>query len=81
MGSGGEEKVGASHLHDSCRFLIYMLLNRALDRALAIELDFTNTNGAKEEDTMCPVCHESMQAPLPIFLFPLNPPMRSLRRQ
>lgn len=61
MGSGSEEKVGASHLHNSCRFLIYMLPNRALDRALAIELDFTNTSGAKEEDTMCPVCHESMQ--------------------
>ncbi|KAI9457065.1 SNF2 family N-terminal domain-containing protein [Russula earlei] len=30
--------------------------NRALTRARAIELDFTN--GEDEEDTMCPVCHE-----------------------
>jgi len=32
------------------------LKRRAAARARAIELDFTN--GADEEDTMCPVCHE-----------------------
>jgi hypothetical protein len=42
-----------------------MLLNRALDRARALELDFTD--GGNEEDTMCPVCRESTPAPqLPI---------------
>ena len=38
---------------------------RALARARAIELDFTN--GVDEEDTMCPVCHESM----PLLHLPL----------
>jgi len=41
---------------------VYVLHNRALARARAIELDFTN-DGNEEEDTMCPVCHES--TPLP----------------
>jgi len=40
----------------------YLLRNRALTRARAIELDFTN-GGDEEEGTMCPVCHES--TPLP----------------
>ena len=40
---------------------IYVLRNRALARARAIELDFTN--GEDEEDTMCPVCHESTPFP------------------
>ncbi|KAI9451415.1 SNF2 family N-terminal domain-containing protein [Lactarius psammicola] len=35
---------------------VVRIKKRALDRARAIELDFTN--GANEEDTMCPVCHE-----------------------
>ncbi|KAH9017389.1 SNF2 family DNA-dependent ATPase [Lactarius pseudohatsudake] len=35
---------------------VVRIKKRALDRARAIELDFTN--GADEEDTMCPVCHE-----------------------
>ncbi|KAH9054910.1 SNF2 family DNA-dependent ATPase [Lactarius vividus] len=35
---------------------VVRMKKRALDRARAIELDFTN--GADEEDTMCPVCHE-----------------------
>ena len=37
--------------------LYFCVLNRALARARAIELDFTN--GGDEEETMCPVCHES----------------------
>jgi len=37
--------------------LYFRALNRALTRARAIELDFTN--GGDEEETMCPVCHES----------------------
>ncbi|KAH9985885.1 SNF2 family N-terminal domain-containing protein [Russula compacta] len=35
---------------------VVKLKGRALARARAIELDFTN--GEDEEDTMCPVCHE-----------------------
>ncbi|KAI9435461.1 SNF2 family N-terminal domain-containing protein [Lactarius indigo] len=35
---------------------VVRMKKRALDRARAIELDFTNS--ADEEDTMCPVCHE-----------------------
>lgn len=37
--------------------LYFRVLNRASARARAIELDFTN--GGDEEETMCPVCHES----------------------
>ena len=37
--------------------LYFCVLNRALARARAIELDFTD--GGDEEETMCPVCHES----------------------
>jgi len=46
---------------------IYVLRNRALTRARAIELDFTN-GGDEEEETMCPVCHES--TPLPRLHLP-----------
>ena len=41
---------------------IEMLRDRALARERAIELDFT-TGGDEEEDTMCPVCHESRPLP------------------
>lgn len=37
--------------------LYFRVLNRALARARAIELDFTD--GGDEEETMCPVCQES----------------------
>jgi hypothetical protein len=46
--------------------LYFRASKRALTRARAIELDFTD--GEDEEDTMCPVCHES--TPL------LHPPVR-----
>jgi hypothetical protein len=42
-------------------------VNRALARTRAIELDFTN--GGDEEDTMCPVCHEST-TPFSSYPFP-----------
>ena len=71
MGCAIEEEVGASCPRDGSRLMIYMLPNRALDRARAIELDFTNGEG--EEDTMCPVCHESKSAPqFPLSGSPLN---------
>jgi hypothetical protein len=47
---------------------VVQLKKRALDRARAIELDFTD--GGKEEDTMCPVCRESTRAPSCPILVP-----------
>jgi hypothetical protein len=65
VGCAIKEKVCTSHLRDGCRL---MPSNRALDRARAIELDFTD--GGKEEDTMCPVCRESTRAPSCPILVP-----------
>jgi hypothetical protein len=64
MGWELEAEVGMFHLWAMIANL-FQSCDRAQARARAIELDFTN--GGDEEDTMCPVCHESM--PLPPLLF------------
>ena len=43
---------------------------RAMTRARAMELDFTN--GEDEEDTMCPVCHDSTHPILYLLLLGSN---------
>jgi hypothetical protein len=63
MGWEVEAEVGVSTFCVMVIGFIHMLRNRAAARARAIELDFTN--GADEEDTMCPVCHESTPLPQP----------------
>lgn len=63
MGWEVEAEVGVSTFCAMVVGFIYMLCDRAVARARAIELDFTN--GADEEDTMCPVCHESTPLPRP----------------
>jgi hypothetical protein len=58
VGREVEEEVGLSNLErwfSGSALFSYTL--RALTRARAIELDFTD--GGDEEDTMCPVCHDS----------------------
>jgi hypothetical protein len=42
---------------DFRRTTLFLHHRRALSRAWAAELDFTN--GGNEEEIMCPVCHES----------------------
>ena len=68
VGREDEEEVrGTSTIRSMVIHISYISLhvNRALARARAIERDFTN--GGDEEDTMCPVCHESTT------LFPFYP--------
>jgi hypothetical protein len=70
VGRKVKEEVGVSinlrTMVDS--FIYFNVPDRALARARAIELDFTN-DGNEEEDTMCPVCHES--TPLH-FIYPFQ---------
>ena len=66
--------LSMTHYHQ----LYIRVLNRALTRARAIELDFTN--GGDEEETMCPVCHESKSLHLSRQAFS-RPSQPSLRKQ
>lgn len=57
--------------------LYFRVFNRALARARAIELDFTN--GEDEEETMCPVCQESkllLHLSYQALVDPLRPSLR-----
>jgi hypothetical protein len=80
VGREVEEEVGVS-IFERYSSALFFVLNRALARARAIELDFTD--GGDEEETMCPVCHESTSLLyIPLLGFTVIDPSRpSLRKQ
>ena len=77
MGREDEEEVSVS-IFERYSSALFFILNRALARARAIELDFTD--GGDEEETMCPVCHESTSL-LYLGFTVIDPSRPSLRKQ